>query len=415
MPRQPPRILLRSISVDRYRSIKHIVFQPHPELSVLIGPNGSGKTNILNAIRLLRHVGVTRPRVTQGESILAPCVIKAEFSQGRRTIAYRATVQLTASAENSDEVVSAREEWSFSEKGSLKEWQEIPSFFLTNTYGPRNYYITHAYGAGRRLRRVSTEAPIAAPEQRLLHAIAEFKNSIRYYSASRYTDPSKCPSSFEIEGENKPVESYATRGPHFSFVTGLYVLSRTDPVRYKRFFSIVGPDGIELVSNIEWRRIPLSTSTVDVKTGGKIERKKKTRLLVVPILTVRRSLVSFNQLSEGTFRALALIYHLMTDRSGMLLLEEPEVCIHHGLLRSVIESVKAHAHLKQIILSTHSELVLDSVSPENVFAVRNSPKKGTSVVPLSKSMSGRDYTALKDYLASSGNLGEYWSHGGTEE
>src|ERR1700733_2915660 len=113
MPRQPARILLRSISIDRYRSIRHVIFEPDPELSVLIGPNGSGKTNILNAIRLLRQVGTSRPRSTPGEHTAVPCVVKAEFSLGRREIGYRATIQLTSSAENSDEVVSAREEWSF--------------------------------------------------------------------------------------------------------------------------------------------------------------------------------------------------------------------------------------------------------------------------------------------------------------
>lgn len=32
-------------------------FEPHEHLSVLIGPNGSGKTNVLSAIKLLHSLG----------------------------------------------------------------------------------------------------------------------------------------------------------------------------------------------------------------------------------------------------------------------------------------------------------------------------------------------------------------------
>jgi ABC-type transport system involved in cytochrome c biogenesis ATPase subunit len=379
---------------------------------VLIGPNGSGKTNILNAIRLLQLTSESRPRTGRIERISAPCQIQVRFSYGRFSIGYRASIHLTSSADNSDEIVSAREEWSVDEGGAFKKWHEIPGFLLSRSYGPGSLFRMHRSRDGV-LHRIGRVWPMTPAKQEMLLAAAEFKQSIKYYSASRFTDPSKCPSSFETEGNNQPVESYSTRGPHFSFVTGLYVLSRTDRPLYNSFFNIVGREGIGLLDDIEWRRIPLSSSTVDVKTGGKIERKKKNRVLVVPVLKVRRSLVSFSQLSEGTFRALALIYYLMTAKSGMLLVEEPEVCIHHGLLRSLMEALKAHAHTKQIVLSTHSELVLDSVLPENVFPVRNTANKGTTVLPLSKSMSGRDFNALKEYLASSGNLGEYWSHGGT--
>ena len=141
-------------------------------------------------------------------------------------------------------------------------------------------------------------------------------------------------------------------------------------------------------------------------------RRKKKRVLIVPMVKIGRTKLSFNQLSEGTFRALALLFYLLTKKDGLLLIEEPEVCVHHGLLKSVIEAVKAHAQNKQIVISTHSELVLDSVGPENVFAVRNQAIHGTTVRQLATTLNNDEMAAMKEYLRTTGSLGEYWTHGG---
>lgn len=119
-------------------------------------------------------------------------------------------------------------------------------------------------------------------------------------------------------------------------------------------------------------------------------------------------------MSEGTFKTLALVFYILSDKSELLLIEEPEVCIHHGLLSSIIELIKIQSKKKQIIISTHSDFVLDKLTPENVILVKKNPDKGTVATPLTKHLSKNDYSALKDYLANSGNLGEYWKEGGFE-
>jgi len=115
-----------------------------------------------------------------------------------------------------------------------------------------------------------------------------------------------------------------------------------------------------------------------------------------------------NQLSEGTFKTLALLFYIINDVSELLLIEEPEVCIHHGLLDSIIELIKVQSKKKQIIISTHSDYVLDKLKPENVVLVSRDTDKGTIAKPLSKALSKNDYAALKSYLQDEGNLGEYW-------
>jgi len=57
---------------------------------------------------------------------------------------------------------------------------------------------------------------------------------------------------------------------------------------------------------------------------------------------------------------------------------------------------------------------LDHVPPENVYKVSNIPKEGTKITHIPKSMSKRELKALKNYLETEGNLGEYWKHGALE-
>ena len=141
-------------------------------------------------------------------------------------------------------------------------------------------------------------------------------------------------------------------------------------------------------------------------------RRKREGLLVIPTIMIKGQRFSPDQLSEGTFKSLALLFYLLSDQSHLMLLEEPEVCVHHGLLTSILEVIKSASARKQILFSTHSEFVLDAVEPEQVHLVRNLASKGTVVQRLPRALSGRNYRALKHYLNTSGNLGEYLRHGG---
>jgi len=97
-----------------------------------------------------------------------------------------------------------------------------------------------------------------------------------------------------------------------------------------------------------------------------------------------------------------------------MIIEEPEVCVHTGLLNSIIELIKVYSKEKQIIISTHSDSVLDQLDLENVYTVRRTSDEGTVVKSLVKSLRGTDLLALKEYLETEGSLGEYWKHGDLE-
>jgi predicted ATPase len=169
-----------------------------------------------------------------------------------------------------------------------------------------------------------------------------------------------------------------------------------------------------LIGKINWNETKFSTKAYEVRAGGKVITKERDRRLIVPTVTVGESELSFAQLSEGTFRTLALLFYIVTDRSQLLLIEEPEACVHHGLLTSVVNIIQEFSAEKQIIFSTHAEAVLDRLEPEQVRLVSRK-KSGTQVNAISAKMSARKFGALKEYLITEGTLGEYWRHSGFDE
>jgi ABC-type branched-subunit amino acid transport system ATPase component len=410
------KIAVSRIEVQNYRSCLKTVFEPNLSLSTLIGVNASGKSNLLNAILLLKKLN--RPsRMRERDTFWASsCKIKVWFSIGSKTLQYQAVVRYNTDDHNRDDVIYAAEKWNFKDFNKKDTWIEFPLSLGSRAaeypyVGPQ---IT-VRDLGRRLFAFSPKVSFQFEKSYpLLRSISEFAASINYYSASQFTDPSRCPPSFEIDDDGSLRRPFRQQYEHLQFLYNLYLGFKNSSKDYSEFISIVGKNGLNLIDTIKFTEVRVPSNVLEVKAGGKVLKKVRKTLLVIPNFIVRKTKLSPNQLSEGTFKTLAIVFYLITDKSKLLLLEEPEVCVHHGLLASIVELVKTFSARKQIIISTHSDFVLDMFDPTHVYVVQNLPGRGTIVKHVPKSLSSTNYKALKDYLNTSGNLGEYWRHGGLD-
>jgi predicted ATPase len=69
-----------------------------------------------------------------------------------------------------------------------------------------------------------------------------------------------------------------------------------------------------------------------------------------------------NQMSDGTLRAFAILLALHQRGYPILLgVEEPEVAIHLGALRTLVEVLRAHTDDVQILITTHSADIIDAL------------------------------------------------------
>jgi len=405
--------MLKRIGIENYRSCLRTSIELETNLSVLIGPNGSGKTNILQAIMFLNKMAQEdRYAAAERDTITASPRIKAVFQQSHIQTKLSASLDAYTDESNNDVIKGSHQKWAFKYQNGKQESLELPLAFVGSiVHGQIPLFdIRRRQAIPRRLMRTAID--ISESAGRALTNVSRFCRGIRYYGASQFTNPGSSPVSFEIEQEGSSTRLYRLRG-HARLLYDMYSARESGSTeRYAQFIDIVGPKGLRLIDGLTFRKVPTSSIDYSVRVGGKLEVRRRRKLLVIPQFRIGKQRLSPNQLSEGTFKTLALLFHVITADSTALLIEEPEVCVHHGLLSSILELIKTYSQRKMMILSTHSDYVLDHVSPENVFLVRFARSGGTVARQISKTMTVKEFSALREYLRQEGNLGEYWREGG---
>jgi predicted ATPase len=109
---------------------------------------------------------------------------------------------------------------------------------------------------------------------------------------------------------------------------------------------------------------------------------------------------SAKQMSDGTLRAFSILLALKQRyRQSLVVIEEPEVAIHLGALRTLVEILRAESEGRQLVITTHSADIVDAVPVDSLRVVWS--ENGESHV-------GRvaDHTlqVLRDGLISPGQL-----------
>jgi predicted ATPase len=108
-----------------------------------------------------------------------------------------------------------------------------------------------------------------------------------------------------------------------------------------------------------------------------------------------------DEMSEGMlyWLAFAIIEHVAPR--AMLLIEEPENGLHPARIKEVMRVLRDVSQRTQIILATHSPLVINELQPEEVTIVTRTPERGTICTPMTET---KHFQTRKEIYA----LGELW-------
>jgi len=393
-------IKLKEVEIVNYRSCFKTKLELHDNLTTLIGINGVGKSNIMNSLQLLKQCLKSRRHYRDDSVDLQNTRLDLRIQLEDSIVILRSDIYYETDERNFDYVNFARIQFRY-DGGNPRKWTKIHLGFYDYIRRPseNNRLIKKKYQTKR---------------ARTSFQILQLISNISYYSATQFADPTRCPISIELE-DFRLSRRYRGNRFHEIFIFDLYRTFILNQKTFELFLNTVNQNGIQLIDDFNFNVHKIPSSSYKVKSGGQIEKIEKHKKIIIPSVVVDGLTLSPNQLSEGTFKSLALAFYILIDDSKLLLIEEPEVCVHHGLLDSIIELIKSQSRRKQIIISTHSDYVLDKLSPENIILVNKNKSKGTKAKKLTKAMSINDFQALKEYLGKSGNLGEYWIESGFED
>ena len=377
-------VKLTHLAVTNWRNFAHIEFDMSSRLFV-VGPNSSGKTNLLGALRFLGDIG-RRGLVAASEDLGGP---DRYFRSGADSAAFVATFNDT---QNSAEFALFLRLMSAGPK-STKRGSDADQTFAFPMTGPltgepndRYLDVHQTITAGGKKPADEGESFPVEDEEAQRTRVCQTLAGIRYIHpnpkkmlerADRY-DPDHGTGFFQHAGRFSDQQLNAA-------------LNRIRPI-----MAAAVPE----VPNLSYLRMGLGTEVVfynDTPDPG------------------ARGVYSHEQFSEGTLRLLGMLFDLATLplTTSIVLIEEPETFLQASIVRSMSSFLAEVAmnHDVQMVISTHSPELIDSevVLPNEVLVLRSQNGETTGEL-LSQSSEPRIQAVLSADLPKSEGIGAVNGH-----
>ena len=339
-------VKLTHLAVTNWRNFAHIEFDMSSRLFV-VGPNSSGKTNLLGALRFLGDIG-RRGLVAASEDLGGP---DRYFRSGADSAAFVATFNDT---QNSAEfalflrLMSAGPESTKSGSDADQTFAFPMTDPLTGEPNDRYLDVHQTITAGGKKPTDEGESFPVEDEEAQRTRVRQTLAGIRYI----HPNPKKM---LERADRYDP-----DHGTGFFQHAGRFSDQQLDAVvdRIRPIMASVVPE----IPNLSYQRMGLGTEVVfysDTPMRG------------------ASGVYSHEQFSEGTLRLLGLLFDLATlpRVTSVVLIEEPETFLQASVVRS-LPSLLAEVAMNrdvQMIISTHSPELIDSelVLPSQVLMLRS--------------------------------------------
>lgn len=401
---------LRSLSAHNFKSLRNVTFRPE-KFSVIIGANGAGKSNTADAFAFVADIFRSDLDVAVGHQ------------GGVHNFWYR-------TARRSKGALSFSIEVSYQDPHELRQLYLPDHEQVQFEYSLTCRTITRAVASGVRVEceditlSSASRGPILKVERR--------ESKVRLYQDSEYFRQSPRSRTMVSERLQFLKRMELEQSELILTFAGLYVpaLRRIrESIGSIRVFQLYPMESRQpgvMAAAPELGRhggnLPAIVKYLQDKQPSVYARIFEVMQMIMPGLesietdyTLDKRLGLFfrekgvsrpwyaDEVSDGTIRTLSLLAAIADNRSPLIVLEEPENHVHPWVLRRIYEFCAELASTKQIILTTHSPLFLNKLSPNQVFIASRS-SRATEIVPL---LDIEDEAFLENVL-----LGDYWEGGG---
>ena len=401
--------MIRLIEALNYRCLRYIR-QPLAPFHVLIGPNASGKTTFLDVVSFLgrlvsdgldaaleERTSDFRELVWQKQEGPIELALEAAIPETIRerlpdkkwdTIRYEVRIGFHPETQS----ISILEE-----SVLLKPWEDRPScqraLFPLEPEPPESLMTTRIQGG----RRVVSKARSGSDN---FYTEAKRESGKGWFPSIRL-GPKKSAFGNLPEDESKfPASTWLknllTTGVQ-SIVLNSLAMRKPSPPGQPRIFK---PDGSNLPWMIEelkkdpdrFRRwiAHLRTALPELEDVRTVERPEDRHRYLVLHYPGKLEVPSWTA-SDGTLRLLALtLLAYLPNLQGVYLIEEPENGIHPQAVETVFQSLSS-VYEAQVLLATHSPVILSLAQPEQVLCFKKTPSGATDIVL------GKDHPKLRDW------------------
>ena len=332
-------IMIESVRIQGFRSLADVELSGIPKAAVLIGANGSGKSNFIRFFEMLSWM--LGPRRLAEFVEMQGGADDQLYGGSRRTSRIEAEVRLkTESSYNDYRFILSHahpDRFFFSEE-SFRSISD-PSTEMSWRY----------LGSGHQ------EAEIVCPTKTIEFSVVDLitarviANLLRRCVVYQFHDTSDT-SDFKKRWDAEDNNSLLSHGGNLAAV--LYRLEREDIKRY------------ELIGQHISRILPVFDRFQIEESYGKVLLRWKAK--------GTDKTFGAHLTSDGSLRFFALVTLLNLPSEmlpDVLLLDEPELGLHPAAIALVGSMIKALAEKRQVILATQSPLLVDAFGLEEIFVL----------------------------------------------
>lgn len=340
--RGPVRVC--GVGATNFRAFREVVFRPHP-LTAIVGANAAGKTSVIDLFRFVsdslrlslytalerrgglkavRHTSPTRPRNCR-------IWIELEYPAGFKALY---SFRIRSGAEGSYSV--AEEDCRLTQGRNQVARLALKDGRVTDLRSVMRFGLSQSDNT-LRIEPGALGLPLFGALE--LSPVLDTLRSLRVYSIV----PDKLR---ELQDPDEGLELLPDGSNAASVLRHLDSSDRDDLVEMLGHV-VPGIDDVRVVGH-----------------GNKLTLEFKQRA------GRGRNTFEALQMSDGTLRLLGILLALyQRDTPGFLAIEEPEATIHVAALQALMEVFKARSDMSQIVLTTHSSEILDSIDPDSIYLV----------------------------------------------
>jgi predicted ATPase len=328
---------IKSIRIAGFRSLKDVTLEPG-RVTVLIGANGAGKSNVLSALRMLRamadqglrwyvaEAGAAATLLHYGPKQTPAMELEVDFEDDGGRFAYVARLGHAA-----DDTLAFLDE-------------RLDDRVADNA--------TQSLGTGHREARLGAEARTGAFAARSAYQSLAGLGTFHFHDTSGHSP---------LRQHSRQEDARRLHPDGSNLAAYLYMIANATGESYRKAWDFINSMVNRIAPFIE--RLDPVLATPD---------QRETSMVRLDWFDETGYPFRTHHLSDGTLRMIALVTALVQPielRPAFIAIDEPELGLHPAaisLLAGLIRSASAHS---QILIATQSPMLLNEFAPADVVVV----------------------------------------------